>query len=43
METEMVNELEDGTEQSSMRDQGSASAFAAIFAWHWIMFLMLSA
>ena len=43
MGTQMVNEFEDAFEQSSMLDQISASAVAAMIAGNVILFLMFSA
>ena len=42
METGMVNEGEDATTPSSTPDDGSTSAFAAMFAGVWILLLMFS-
>ena len=43
MKTEMINQFEDATAESSMHDQYSGSAVAAIIGWHVILLLMLAA
>ena len=43
METKIVNEFEDATDQSSTQDQVSVSAVAAMIAGNVILLLMLAA